>query len=160
MSEREVHPSVAQRIIIKFLTNEGVKPAEIRDRLRAQFGENALSWPRVKAWCAEFKKGREKVENMSHPRRPRSSITPGNIAVVRELIERDRRCTVAELSKETGIGVASVHAIIRDHLHIRKIAARWVPRLLTQEKKMHELKFVRHFLPVFKMKGRLSCNVL
>jgi len=38
MSEQIVLPSaVAQRIIVKFLTNENVKPAEILKRLRAQF---------------------------------------------------------------------------------------------------------------------------
>jgi hypothetical protein len=38
MSEREVPPAIAQRIIVKFLTNEGVKSSEILTRLRAQFG--------------------------------------------------------------------------------------------------------------------------
>ena len=47
-NEREVPPSVAQSIIIKFLTNEGVKPTEIRDRVRAQFGENAHYTPQSK----------------------------------------------------------------------------------------------------------------
>lgn len=54
MSEREVHPSVAQRIIIKFLAREGVKPAEILRRLTAQFGEQTLSRARVFAWHKEF----------------------------------------------------------------------------------------------------------
>ena len=38
MSERELAPAIAQRIIVKFLTNEGVKHSEILTRLRAQFG--------------------------------------------------------------------------------------------------------------------------
>lgn len=39
MSEQEVHSSVAQRIIIKFLVNEQSKSIEIFSRLKAQFGE-------------------------------------------------------------------------------------------------------------------------
>jgi hypothetical protein len=47
MSEREVPVSVAQRIIIKFLSREGVKPAEILRRLTEQFKEETLSRARV-----------------------------------------------------------------------------------------------------------------
>ena len=43
MSEQEVPPSVAQHIVIKFLTNEGVKPSEILTHLKAQFGDPTLS---------------------------------------------------------------------------------------------------------------------
>jgi hypothetical protein len=37
MSEREVLPAITRRITAKFLTNEGVKPSEILNRLHAQF---------------------------------------------------------------------------------------------------------------------------
>jgi len=47
MSEREVPTATAQRIIVKFLTNEGVKPSEILTRLRAQFGDMTLSSTQV-----------------------------------------------------------------------------------------------------------------
>jgi hypothetical protein len=35
--------AVAQRIIVKFITNENVKPAEIRMRLIARYGDETLS---------------------------------------------------------------------------------------------------------------------
>jgi hypothetical protein len=37
MSERAVPSAVAQRIVVKFLTNENVKPHDILKILRAQF---------------------------------------------------------------------------------------------------------------------------
>lgn len=40
MSEQVVHPSVVQRIIIKFLTTESVKPAEILHRFKAHSGRH------------------------------------------------------------------------------------------------------------------------
>jgi hypothetical protein len=43
MSEQAVPASVAQRIIIKFLSGEGVKPAQILRRLTEQFKEETLS---------------------------------------------------------------------------------------------------------------------
>lgn len=153
MSEREVHPSVAQRIIIKFLARENVKPAEILQRLRQQFGENTLSQARVFYWHKTFSEGREKVENESHDRRPRTSLTAEHIQAVRDLIERDRRLTVAEIASEVNISVGSIHSIIRDELGFSKISARWVPRLLTEEQKTIRLDISRRNLIRYRTEG-------
>jgi hypothetical protein len=81
MSEHEVHVSVVQRIIIKFLSWEGVKPAEILRRLTEQFKEETLSRAQVFAWHKQFVEGREHVENEGHDRRPRTSMTAGQLAM-------------------------------------------------------------------------------
>jgi len=60
-----VAPSaVAQRIIVKFLTNEKVKSTEIQARLRARFVDETLSRAQVYDWSKSFKEGRTEVENM------------------------------------------------------------------------------------------------
>ncbi|KYN27549.1 hypothetical protein ALC57_03061 [Trachymyrmex cornetzi] len=71
MSEQEVHTSVEQRIIIKFLSREGVKPAEILHRLTAQFAEKTLSRTQVYDWHKKFSDGQESMQNETHTRRPR-----------------------------------------------------------------------------------------
>ncbi|XP_026316211.1 histone-lysine N-methyltransferase SETMAR-like [Hyposmocoma kahamanoa] len=153
MTEQEVHPSVAQRIVIKFLANERVKPSEIFTRLRAQFGDTTLSQNRVYTWAREFRDGRERVENESHRRRPRSSLTDENISAVRELIEGDRRLTVQEISSEIGISYGSVQSAITDHLGFRKISARWVPRLLTGNQKQVRSVIAGRLLHRFQEEG-------
>jgi hypothetical protein len=75
MSEGEVPVSVAQLIIIKFLSREGVKPAEILRRLTELFKEEALSRARVFAWHKQFVEGCELVENEGHDCQPRTSVT-------------------------------------------------------------------------------------
>lgn len=35
---QEVHPSVAQRVVIEFLTNESISPSGIFTRLKSKFG--------------------------------------------------------------------------------------------------------------------------
>lgn len=65
MSEHEVPSSVAQRVIIRFLANEGVKSAEILTRLQAQFGDATLSRTQVFDWAKKFRSGRDAVENAS-----------------------------------------------------------------------------------------------
>ncbi|KAG5328416.1 GVQW3 protein, partial [Acromyrmex charruanus] len=86
MSEQQVPASVAQRVIIKFLTKEGVKPCEILTRLKVQYGDDTLSKTQVFDWAKKFKSGRESVENVSHNRRPRSSVSGDNIGIRAQLV--------------------------------------------------------------------------
>ena len=75
-------------------------------------------------------------KNTSH-RRPRTSITPENITAVRDLIEGDRRLTVVKICQELGtlISYGSMQSVIKNELLFRKISARWVPRLLSDQQK-------------------------
>jgi hypothetical protein len=61
------------------------------------------------------------------------SKTSENIAAVHDLIEGDCRLTVVEICQELGISYGSVQSIIKNELQFRKIAARWVPRLLSDQ---------------------------
>lgn len=64
MSEREVHLNIVpQPIIIRFLTNEGIRPAEILQRLQAQFGEICLQKTQVYDWNNIFVEGQVEVKN-------------------------------------------------------------------------------------------------
>lgn len=153
MSEQEVPPSIAQRIVIKFLAAEGVKPAEILRRLTAQFGEETLSRARVFAWHKQFVEGRERVENESHDRRPRTSITAGNIDSVRQLVEGDRRLTTSDIAIEVGISYGSTYSILSEELGYRKVCARWVPRLLTVDQKLNRFQVCERLLARFREEG-------
>lgn len=70
MTERKVHPNLKQRIIIKLLVKEGLKPVEICKRLKEQFLEDTLSDISIYKWCKIFKEGREFVRNKPHNRQP------------------------------------------------------------------------------------------
>ena len=61
MSEREVPITIAQRVVMKFLTNENVGPNEIWRRLLAQYGESTLSKTQVRFWHKDFRGGRDAV---------------------------------------------------------------------------------------------------
>ena len=137
MSGIEVPITISQRVVIKFLTNESVGPNEIWCRLRAQYGESTLSKTQVKFCLKYFRGGRDAVRDTNHQRRPRTSITPENIAAFRGVIEGDRLLTVVEICQELGtcISYGSVHSIIKNELMFRKISARCVARLLSYQQK-------------------------
>ena len=67
--------------------------------------------------------------------RPRTVRTDVARAVIAQCLEDDRRWSLQELKAYTGIDQATVHKILRDHLHMHKSAAKWVPHSLTEQQK-------------------------
>jgi hypothetical protein len=100
----------------------------------------------VFAWHKQSMEGRKHVENEGHDHRPRTSVTENNIRRVQQVLEGDRRLTVAEIAGEVGISYGSTFAIITDKLGFRKVCTRWVPRLLTPEQKLHRTQVCQRLL--------------
>ncbi len=67
--------------------------------------------------------------------RPKTSVTKKNIGKIRNLINTDARYTVRQLARLTSLSLAIVHEILKKHLKVRKINARWIPHLLTDAQK-------------------------
>ena len=53
------------RVVIKFLTKEGVSPLNIHERLVNVYQDQSPSYAIVKKWTAEFKRGRDSIEDDS-----------------------------------------------------------------------------------------------
>ena len=140
MSCNNVSNSVAQRVIIKFLFNEGVKATEIHQRLHKQFEEECLSLRTVFEWCKSFQDGRERVSNLPHAARPASAVNLGNIQKVDQLIRSNRRISVNEIAGILNMSVGSVYAIVHGKLKFSKVSARWVPKQLSAEQQQKRLQ--------------------
>ena len=67
--------------------------------------------------------------------RPRTVCSDVARAVIAQCIKDDRRWSLQELQAHTGIDLATVHKILREDLHMRKIAAKWVPNALKEQQK-------------------------
>ena len=52
---------------------------------------------------------------------------------IRDLVYSDRRIQVEEIAQALGISHGSVSTILHDHLGMRKLTARWVPKSLSDE---------------------------
>ena len=61
--------------------------------------------------------------------------------------------SVKDIASCTGISEGSVQTILKKRLDLRKVCARWVPHLLTEEQKTQRLKCVRELL-----KTHNGCN--
>lgn len=120
-----------QRAVIKFLTNEQVPATEIHDRLQKQYGDDVLSYRAVTYWASQFRRGRVSVRDDERSGRPVDVTTEENVAKVEKLVMENRRVKISELQEETGLSYGTVSHVLHDQLHLSKVCARWVPRMLT-----------------------------
>ena len=104
-------------------------------------------------WIKAFKAGKFSVEDDTRPRRPKTSVTKANIVAVKIVVEQDARFSVKDIASCTGISEGSVRAILKKRLDLRKVCARGVPHLLTEEQKTQRLKCARKLLKTYK-----GCN--
>ena len=87
---------------------------------------------------------------------PRTVHTDVARAMITQCLEDDRRWSLQELQAHTGIDQATVHKILREDLHMCKIAAKWVPHALTEKRKDVAMKLVVFIWKGIKMKERLA----
>ena len=124
-----------QRYHVKILVLRGRNAKECHSELTEALGNRALPYRTVTRWAAAFQRGRVASADMRRTGRPRTVRTDVARAVIAPCLEDDRRWSLQELQALTGIDQATVHKIIRVDLHMRKIAAKWVPHALTEQQK-------------------------
>ena len=78
--------------------------------------------------------------------RPSTSRNDNVINQVRALIVQDTRITVRELVDEVGVSIGSVHTILTADLGLRRVSAKFVPKLLTMEQKQLCLEIAQDML--------------
>jgi transposase len=59
-----------QRLIIKFLFNDGLDAPQITEKLSAQFSEDADSLRTVQFWVVELRRGRQDLHDAPRSGRP------------------------------------------------------------------------------------------
>jgi len=103
--------------------------------LQEAFGDNAIHQSKTFLWYRRFKDERTSVDDDERYGRPTTSTTPENIAKVREAILADHRQTIHDVCEIVGLSYGTVQRILADNLNMRRISARFVPRLLNDNQK-------------------------
>jgi len=96
---------------------------------------SALIFLRKLGDTRRFKVGRTSVDDDERSGRPSTSTTPENTANVREAILAYRRQTIHDICEIVGLSYGTVQRIMADNLNMRRISARFVPRLLSDDQK-------------------------
>lgn len=103
--------------------------------IKQAFGGQSMSRTRVFEWHARFRAGRTAIEDDAHTGRPVRCTTLDIVAKVQQLVREDRRQTIQGLADEVGIGYGTCQRILTDELGMHRVAAKFVPRILTVDQK-------------------------
>lgn len=149
------------RSIIEFLFKEKVAATDIYNRLTAVYGDEAPSKAMVCNWHNEFKRGRKSIETATKPGRPVEATSNDISEAVEKLVMADRRVKVREIAEELGVSKDSVDRILRYNLGMSKVAARWVPKMLSPVQKADRVEISSQNLAIIDNdeKGFYRCLV-
>ncbi|KAL4148085.1 hypothetical protein QTP88_002389 [Uroleucon formosanum] len=129
-----------QRTCIKFCLKIGKNATETFELIKLAFGDLALSRCVTFDWFKCFKEGRISIEDNHRPGHPSTSKTNDTITLIRDKIISDRRLTAREVANEVGISIGTCHSILSDALGMKRVSAKLVPKLLTEEQMEHRIE--------------------
>lgn len=99
----------------------------------------------VRRWVMRFNSGDNNVCDKLRSGRPCTAVNPQNEKRLDQLIRANQRITTRELCTELKVGFNALETMLAS-LGYRKVGARWVPRILTQEQKDHEMQVCQELL--------------
>ncbi|XP_041375042.1 protein GVQW3-like [Gigantopelta aegis] len=121
-----------QRVNIKFPVKLNKSAIETFHLLTEAYGEDCMSRARVFEWHERFSEGRESVTDNARPGRPRTTVTDENIEKVRN---KHRRLGVRAIAEEVHLDRESFRHILTEKLNPKKVCAKMVPKMLSDEQK-------------------------
>lgn len=121
------------RGVIKFLFLQGKSAKDIHGDMLQTLGDQCPSYSTVKNWVAKFKTGHFSTNDEEHPGRPRVVVVPEIVDAVHKLIPENHRISAKAIADI--MGISGERVIIHEHLDMKKLSAKWVPKCLTTDQK-------------------------
>ncbi|UYV80763.1 hypothetical protein LAZ67_19001657 [Cordylochernes scorpioides] len=135
-----------QRTCIKFCVKNEIKCADAFRMLTVAYGEATLDRSNVYRRYKMFSEGREDVNDEERAGRPSTSTTDEKINEVEKMILANRRITVREVAEDLNISIGSCHSIFINDLGMRRVAAKFVPKLLNCDQKQNRMNIANEML--------------
>ena len=123
--------NTGHRAVIKFFTRKGLNAIEISKELQNVYKNSAPSYCTVSKWVAEFKNPEHGFKGAHQMGCPSTITADENIEVVERIVMRDRQIAVRCVAEELAIPKTIIHEIMNNHMGMKKVCTRWVPRLFT-----------------------------
>ncbi|UYV79390.1 hypothetical protein LAZ67_17002447 [Cordylochernes scorpioides] len=135
-----------QRTCIEFCVKNEIECADAFRMLTVAYGEATLDRNNVYLWYKMFSEGREDVNDEERAGSPSTSTTDEKINEVEKMILANRRITVREVAEDINISIGSCHSIFINDLGMRRVAAKFVPKLLNCDQKQHRMNIANEML--------------
>ena len=107
-----------------------MKCSKTLEMLKVAYGECTVSKKSVYKWYQLFTEGREEVNDDARPVRLSVSTTNKNTEAVKKIVMENRRITIREVAEDVGISVGLCLPFCSDILGPKRVAAKFVPKLL------------------------------
>lgn len=147
--EKDEMDKTEARAVIKYLQKKGMTPKEIHEDMVKTLDDDSPSYSTIKRWAADFKRGRESIEDDPRSGRPKTSTTDDQVEAIHRTVLDDRRLSIRQIANIVGVSYGSVQSALTDILGMSKLSARWVPRMLTPDQKLARLETSRTLLARF-----------
>ena len=140
------------RSVIRFLNAKGERPAEIHRQIVTVYGD-VMNRQNVTKWCREFSEGRTDVRDEQTSGRPSfmsddlPQKTERELRANRRMTMRELHHIIPEVSKTT------IHEAATEKLGYRKLWARWVPKMLTDDQETKRMGSAVKFLTRYAQEG-------
>ena len=140
-----------QRSAVKFCVKLGKSTTETFAMLNTAYGDVAMKRATCFRWHKRFKNDRLFVEDDERSGRLSRSTDNPHIDEINTLVRANRYLTARELAEECEISVGSCYHILTEELKTHRVAAKFVPHLITSDQQAHCVKSVRICLITQKM---------
>lgn len=137
------------RVLIYHCYLMGKNTVQAEQWLRKCYPDSTPSKTTIKRWYADFHRGRTDTNDAERSGRPNEAVVEENIEKTLKIIMGDRKVKLREIADILKISEGSVFTIIHDHLGMRKLFSKWVPRILTPEQKQQRIEDSKSCLSMF-----------
>ena len=120
---------------IKFCFKLGKNTTEIYGVLQIAFQPSCMNRASVFEWHKRFKEGRESVRDDEKYGRSKEVRIPELIGQIKNFMDKDRHVFIKTISAQFDVSVGTVDTVIHEELKMRKICAKFVPRVLREDQK-------------------------
>ena len=127
--------TLEEQYAIKFCFKLGKNATEKYGMSQTAFGASCVNRASVFEWHKRIKEGRESVRDDERCGRSKEVRTPELIGQIKNFMDKDCRVSIETISAQFDVSVGTVHTIIRKELKMRKICAKFVPRMLREDQK-------------------------
>jgi len=135
-----------QRVCVKFCFKLGKTATETWKILQQAFGDECMSRTQYFEWYSRFKTRRTSIDKDSRSGRPSTLTDYVHIDAVLHLILQNHRLTIREIAEDVGISFGLCQAILTEKLNMQRVAAKFVPCVLTEDQKANRVNISQELL--------------
>ena len=136
-------------VLIKHCFLMGKNTVQAKQWLDKCYLDSAPSEATVKSWYADFKCGCTDINDAEHSSHPNLAVVPENTKKLHKLVLANHKLKLCGIAEEVKISEGSVFTILHEHLSMRKLCSKWLPRLLTVNKRQQCIDNTERCLQLF-----------